>query len=49
VTPALDRGEPVGRLELVCGAGEIGDGDQDVVELQRARSYAGSPLREARA
>ena len=39
MTAALDRREAVPGLELPRGCGEIGDGDQDVVEVQsRERS-----------
>jgi hypothetical protein len=34
VSAAFDRGQAVARLDLVRGGVEVGDRDQDVVELQ---------------
>jgi hypothetical protein len=34
VTAAFDRGEPVARFDLTRGCREVGDRDQDVIELQ---------------
>jgi hypothetical protein len=35
VSAAFDRRQAVARLDLARGGVEVGDGDQDVIELQR--------------